>query len=556
MFSLLLELKTDCNFCGNPLPINAFVDKIFCDKCNKDNVLNAELWKSLLEELPDDILGFKDDEGRPSKVMTGQYNFDMMYGRKQARCNKCKTDIPDDELNKFTEGGNYKCKKCGANVFVRPANDLMKSIFPSSKYIVSEDENMLKGTPEKPADTNSDKPVLFTCPSCAGNLEIDGKERIVECNFCKSKVYLPDDLWFSLHPVVSKERWYITFDSKLLSEQLPEWCKLYDAAIDREGNIYVAGTLDVFDKDVTVWSFSPDFKKRWSVNNLNVEDVHTHLAVTKKGELYLWDSTKHSISVLSCKDGALLRKINGSEQSKDNHYPFTVKDCETLINDSDDTILAVINDLFVRFNTDGTRASLWGDPADKGSIGLFSAFFSGFDHKINLSEGYSGDIPELKELGDKPRAVKSYKVEMFAGWDDYIYIYNLEYSVAYIAKYTRRGKQEWSTSFQFDELCDKIYADGKGNVYIAGTDGNKKSKIMRYTPDTDNFDVVLKDISEGGTYVFDSCDMVLVSPEGVINIINTSGDLRVYNPDYSVKYISKSIKEDDESYREELNRNN
>jgi hypothetical protein len=78
---------------------------------------------------------------------------------------------------------------------------------------------------------------------------------------------------------------------------------------------------------------------------------------------------------------------------------------------------------------------------------------------------------------------------------------------------------------------------------------------MRLSPDGKNFDVVLKDISEGGTYVFDSSDMVLVSPDGIIYIVNTCEELRVLNPDFSVKYISNTLKEDDDSYREELNKN-
>jgi len=555
MLALLLELKTDCNFCGNPLPINAFVDKIFCDKCNNDNVLNGELWKSLLEELLNEILGFEENEGRPSKVISGQYNFDLMYGRKQARCNKCKTDIPEDELNKFTESGNYKCKKCGTDVFVRPATELLKTIFPSSKYIVSEDENLLKGTSEKPFEKDSAKPVLFTCPSCAGNLEIDGKEKIVECNFCKSKVYIPDDLWFSLHPVVSKGRWYITFDSKVVSELLPEWDKLYDSVIDNEGNLYFACTLDNFDKELTVWSCSPDIKKRWSVNNLNLEKENSHLAVSRKGELYVWNSNNHSMLVLSCKDGSLIRKINGSASTKDEPYTFTVKNCNALISDSDDTLLALINSTFVRFNADGTRTSLWGDTLDKESKGFFSRLFTGSDDRIKIPESDADDCPKIDKLGDQPRTLYSYEVNMFSGWDDYIYIYKVDYNVIYITKYTRRGEQVWNSSYEFEETGSRISADSKGNIYIVGTDSNKKSKLMRLSPDANNFDVVLKDISEGGTFVFDCDDMVLVSPDGVINIVNTYGQLRVFNTDYSVKYISKNLQEDDESYREELNRN-
>jgi len=43
MISICFEIKTKCNFCGNPLPINALVNDAFCSTCNKTNELNNEL---------------------------------------------------------------------------------------------------------------------------------------------------------------------------------------------------------------------------------------------------------------------------------------------------------------------------------------------------------------------------------------------------------------------------------------------------------------------------------------------------------------------------------
>ena len=556
MLSLLLEIKTECTHCGNPLPVNAFVDKIFCDKCNKDNVFDAKLWTSLLEDKLKEISAFEDSVGRPSKVMMGQYTFDMLYGRKNARCNSCKTDIPDDELNKFTDKGEYKCAKCSKDIFVRPATDLLKTILTSAKYIVSEDENLLFPSSEKSLNQGSDKPIMFSCPSCAGNLEIDGKERIIECNYCHSKVYLPDDLWYSLHPVVSKERWYITFDNKIVSELLPEWSDLYDAVVDSEGNLYFAAELETFEEGLTVWSCSPDFKKRWSVNNLKIDKNHSHLAVTKNGNLYVWDSSKHSLFVLSCKDGSLVKKIQGGAKTKNNPYTFTVNNCEALISDSDNTILALINSTFVRFNPDGTRTSLWGNQADNESRGFFSKLFSRSDDAIDISESYIVDSPMLEETGDKPRNINSTDTKMFLGWDDNIYIYYFRGGKITIAKYNRSGEKFWNTAFEFKEIGSKISADAKGNIFIIGIDENDKAKLIRMSPDTKNFDVVLKDLSEGGTLRFeDYGDNVLVSPDGSVYIVNSSGQFRVFNPDFSVKYLSKECKEDDESYLEDMKEN-
>jgi hypothetical protein len=259
--------------------------------------------------------------------------------------------------------------------------------------------------------------------------------------------------------------------------------------------------------------------------------------------------------VLSCKNGSLVRKIKGSAKTKDEPYTFSVKDCNALISDSDGTLLALINSTFVRFNPDGTRTSLWGETSDKESKGFFSKLFSGSDDKIEIPESDLDESPKLEKAGDEPRTLNSYEIKMFCGWDDYIYIYNINYNVVNVAKYTRRGEQVWYTSFEFNEIGDKISADAKGNIFIVGTDGNKMSKLMHLSPDIKNFDVALKDISEGGNYVYRSGDMALVSPDGIIYVVNTCEELRVYNPDFSVKYVSNSLKEDDVSYREELNKN-
>ncbi len=56
------------------------------------------------------------------------------------------------------------------------------------------------------------EPVAFSCPQCAGSLMIDGNERLIQCEYCETRVYLPDDLWLQLHPAKKKTRWFIGFE--------------------------------------------------------------------------------------------------------------------------------------------------------------------------------------------------------------------------------------------------------------------------------------------------------------------------------------------------------
>ena len=550
MLSLCLEIKAACISCGSPLTINAFTDKIFCSKCNSVNTLSHELWSSLLKDNSKEILEFKEGEGQPSKTFTGQYQFDLMYGRQYPRCTKCKTNIPEAELQKFSTGGIYKCAKCSNEISIRPATGLLISIIPEAKYIIGEDANLLSSQQVTPLKPVSAKPILYTCPSCAGSLEIDGTARLVVCKYCDSKVYLPDDLWFTLHPVTTAKRWYITFDEKIESEKLPEWYYLSDVTIDRDGNLYFA-TADDEEEKMLIWSMTPDFKKRWMKEGLQLNYEHTGLAVTKSGNLLVWETFKRSLLVLSCKDGSEIKKIKGDAPTDENPFPFNLKGCESLISDSDETILALVNNTLVRFNPDGTRAPLWGVYQEGEHPGFFSRLLSGADDKVHIPEGESEWAPGVHESGSKPKRMSSSSTKISIGWDDSVYFLDTDSSDALVAKYDREGKQIWRKPLELENVDSGACADANGNVYIIGADKDYKARLIRISPDGKNVEVLVKDITEGGTLRYIQDDKILISTEGIIYIMNYWEQIRVLNPDLSVKYISPNCKKDDD---EKLNK--
>jgi hypothetical protein len=549
MLSILIELATECSHCGNPLPINGFSEKIFCSKCNNVNDISIKLWSSLLEDKAAEVKKFADSEGQTSKIMTGQYTFDLLYGKKNARCNKCKTDIPDSEIIKFKEAGEYKCTKCSELISIRPADKILKGIMPVADYIVSEDESILSQSPEKPLKPENVKPVLFVCPSCAGNLEIDGTIRLVVCKYCDSKIYLPDDLWFTMHPVKTKGRWYIVLNEQTLSEELPKWSSLADAAIDINGNLYFAAEDDS-DVDFFIWSCTPDLKKRWETKKPKLDCSDTRIAIGRNGNLYVWNKSKNSLYILSSKDGSLVKEMKGEKSTDENPYPFSITGCSAMVSDSDNTLLALIYNSLIRFNPDGTRASLWHTP-EEGEGGFFSKIFKHSDDKIKIPEDTEWPAEKVTESGDKPKKMDTYGTKMFLGWDNYIYFYDTSDDVTALAKYSRNGEQLWKKSVALKESGDKISADSTGNIFITGQDENKKSLMYRISPDGSTVDIVLKDMTEGGALRYDSGDMVLVSKEGIIYIVNTYSSIRVINPDFTVKYVSPDCKEDDDDYLKE-----
>jgi hypothetical protein len=209
MRSVCFEVKTKCNACGNPLVVNAAVTDIYCKSCNNVNTISEENWISLLGDAIKEGPSLGEGEGQTSTVFMGQFQFSTMYGNQKPRCEKCKTPVPEEKIVEYKETGIYNCANCENDVSVRPAPEFLKKKFPNLKYLVAEDENMLAKNTEGYEAPKVSKPVIFSCPACGGALKVDGSNRMMDCEFCKSTIYLPDDLWFRLHPPKIVERWYL-----------------------------------------------------------------------------------------------------------------------------------------------------------------------------------------------------------------------------------------------------------------------------------------------------------------------------------------------------------
>src|SRR5262249_37196322 len=66
-------------------------------------------------------------------------------------------------------------------------------------------------------------PVIMRCPECGGSLRVTSDSaRTIACDHCNNNVYLPDDLWRSLHPVKRAAFWTIAWDLPPLAEGIRE----------------------------------------------------------------------------------------------------------------------------------------------------------------------------------------------------------------------------------------------------------------------------------------------------------------------------------------------
>lgn len=541
MQSFCFEIKTTCKSCGNPIPINAFVENIYCETCNNKNVISPENWNSIVPENIKEAEDFTEGEGQNTKMFTGEHEFSILFGKQKARCSKCKTTISEDAIYNI-DSGNYTCVKCSNIISVRKSDDYIKKIIPESKLIVGEDVNQFGSGTDGIKKPTEQKPVLFKCPACGANLEIDGTKRVINCKYCDSKVYLPDDLWFELHPAKTSDRWYIILDEKAVEQKLPAWYYLSDVAIDNSGNVYIASAKEG-NEDFSVWSFNPEMKLRWIRKDLKYEYERTGISVTKDNKLLLWNKNKRSLLVLSCEDGKDITKIAGSDATKENPYPFNLKGCDALMSDSDNTILAIINNTFVRFYDDGSRAPVWKIVSAKGEKpGFFGKLFGGGNDEITIPSDDDEWAPYIKDIGDKPKRVNGDYTKINLGYDGYVYMLDKSSNDGMLAKYTRDGEQIWRKLIPLNNKECKPYADSNGYVYIIGSEEDDKTKLIRFSPDGKNVDVLLNDVLEGGPLSVE--DRLAVAPDGTIYALRFYDVLKVFSPDLKCKYESAQSKEE------------
>lgn len=539
MIGICIELKTECLNCGNPLMLNALVDDFVCPSCNKKNNFTYENWAGLLDDSFENIGDFKPGEGQPSTIFRGQYRYNLLYGRQEPRCRNCKTNIDVSKIETYAKEGKTKCTKCSFDINVRTAPEEFAKQIAGVRYLIGEDADLIGGHSTTAPLPNSAKPVLFTCPSCAGNLEIDGSARMVVCKYCSSQIYLPDDLWARLHPAAETERWYILYDEVAAKvDKLPEWYYIPGFVIDKEGYCYICSGLSDRSNYISVWSFAPDLKVRWVRDDLKFDHDHAGLALTNDGNLYLWAKNKHSLLKLSSKDGSTIQKIEG----KPDPHGFNLKGCTTLISDKDGSILAIINNTFARFSPQGERINLWSGL----KFGLFS---SGIGNKI--PENDDEYAPFLSSVHSMPKRIDSDFTKMNIGWDGYLYMIDKS-SDGTIAKFNMAGNKLASHSIPLRYKDCAPWADADGNMYIIGSkESDSNTNLIKIT-ENGYVTTLLTDIKEGG--VLDEEDQLALAPDGRIYIYKFYNRLKIFSPEMEMIFRSEQSREDDEEVLAEKKR--
>ncbi|HEY3447391.1 MAG TPA: hypothetical protein VGK67_13550 [Myxococcales bacterium] len=219
--NILLSLK--CDACDNAVPVNGPVPQVKCAKCGEVlGLTQGRLrWDQILNFHNPSITVFQfAASGKVGVEERGAWlpaKLTAIAG--WPKCEKCGArHTAEAAAAGAASGAGLACGKCGKVVEVAPAPEFFRKIFPFVSHVAGAEvipETALKagagGAVQAPSAGGA-SPVVMACMSCRASLPVDGSSRLVECAYCRSRNYLPDDLWFALHPATRREFWSALFD--------------------------------------------------------------------------------------------------------------------------------------------------------------------------------------------------------------------------------------------------------------------------------------------------------------------------------------------------------
>jgi len=214
------EIRTSCDKCGQPVPVNGPLLRPVCTHCSATVPIPEERIAGFLLDFEDDAEALEQGEGHGATVIAGRtYNYAAW--ELPPRCHVCKKPLPEPETG---TDGSLGCASCNATHTTYPAPEWLTRRCPTAAQIFcAEREEGDEGKEAVVVDDAAAKPVVFSCPQCGAGLSITREtSRVHACQYCSADVYMPDELWKRLHPVKAVREWFVRFEGLTSKERYAE----------------------------------------------------------------------------------------------------------------------------------------------------------------------------------------------------------------------------------------------------------------------------------------------------------------------------------------------
>jgi hypothetical protein len=550
MNGIYFKIKSKCEFCGTPIPVNALVPVIYCHHCGNANNFSVENWKSALAENAEKSLNFEENEGSTSIILNPLRSFDIEYGNQKPRFSNTKTTIPEEEILKCAPNGFIYNPDKKTKTVIRKIPAEYSQIIPGAKYIIGEDFDLLPAKTEENAIRKPKETLLnLNCPNCGASLELNVTGREIKCEYCSTNFLLSDEIWQKIHPVKISTPFYFLSDRTKSDIEFTWKEHLYDVITDENGNFFILYSVDEIGSKIALASLTSDFKLRWERRDLSMkmktsgDAYEPKLFLAADNSIVVWMPVEKPYLIhLKCDDGASLKSIETEK---------TFKDCVSVCVDSGDNSILVLREIkdsddknpycFERYDIEGKQISLWTEE----KVTFFGKIKNIFEN--------TNDSIYIENLKNKPIKIHERDVFMFSPWDNHIYLLGGEY----IAKYETLGKLVYMLNYKCNYTTGHVCSDAEGNAFViykpTDVDG---FCILKISPDGKDTETLVKTIALKGE--MGSEEHLSVGKNGTIYAFGYEGRIRKFDKNGKLLYKSAGSSKDDIRLKEkeEENRDN
>ncbi len=561
------EIAMRCPHCSNGLPLNALVDRVVCGRCAGTVELEADDWLSLLEDGLDEGPSRETGSGGSATIFSS-HQYDVLWARFDPYFWESKQDIDPAVLPAAAERGYLEDPSGGLPVSVRRLPAEYADTFPGVIYLISEDFGQLPAG-VAPADIpleDAPEPQAFLCPHCGSALRVEGDNRTVQCQYCDGSSLLPDEIWFRLHPVSTKKRWFLVLDE---GQRPLGWeDDVLDAVSDGHQRTFVAVESG---SDVDVVCVGPDRCVRWRRPRLLKEPPdrsHLRLALTGDGWLMVFHPSRKAVRFLSREDGTTVDQLGGKKGRHPAEGTFSARGCRSMAPDLRDGSLwawapsATPDDdgdetwELVHFDGEGARLPTWSartvetdplePPPKEGFFARLGKLFGAGADAVQQSLG-DARTPWFDALRDRPERCREENVQVGVAGDGSVLLWHDKY----LARYTADGDRCYLVELDCYRIHGCVHGLPDGAALALCERRDDSGTYVAQIPPSGGQPTHLREHVRAGGPVGEEDQALAVAPDGTVQVFGYDTAWRIIAPDGSLVFCSKTSAECEEEVAEE-----
>ena len=201
--------RTNCPECGGAIIVDGVTSTLACAACKQLSTVPPSFWAGLFFRLFAAFPGERQYQLDLSDSLALDLPIYARFREEPPSCANCHAML---NVSGYPVGSEARisCSNCHSQTATFPPPAFLQTAYPVlfQLYCAGNPDAPHAGR-EAPTDM---RPVAFACTECGGKLHITADApRVMDCNYCRVTLYLPDALWHALHPVQKRRPWWALF---------------------------------------------------------------------------------------------------------------------------------------------------------------------------------------------------------------------------------------------------------------------------------------------------------------------------------------------------------